>query len=106
MSRIIVRARADREWDECLDYLARQNVTAARRFFNAVQQAIERLARMPGLGSPVEIWNPQLEGVRYLTIQGFRNYVVYYRPLEDGIEVLHIVHASRDVDRLFADDAT
>ncbi len=29
------------------------------------------------------------------------NYVIYYRPAKDGIEVARVLHGARDVDRLF-----
>ena len=32
----------------------------------------------------------------------FRKYVILYRPLDDGIEVIRVVHGSRDIAGLFA----
>ncbi len=29
------------------------------------------------------------------------NYVIFYYPMEDGIEVVGVVHASRDIDGMF-----
>jgi toxin ParE1/3/4 len=35
----------------------------------------------------------------------FRNYLVFYRPIEDGVEVLTVLHGARDLqavlERLF-----
>jgi toxin ParE1/3/4 len=28
-------------------------------------------------------------------------YVIYYRPVEDGIQVIRVVHGSRDLKRIF-----
>jgi plasmid stabilization system protein ParE len=28
------------------------------------------------------------------------NYLIYYRPIADGVEILHVVHGARDQDRI------
>jgi plasmid stabilization system protein ParE len=30
----------------------------------------------------------------------FGNYLVYYRQIDDGVEILHVVHGARDQDRI------
>jgi len=38
---------------------------------------------------------------RGLPVSGFENYLIFYRPLQDGIDVLRIVRGARDIGRLF-----
>ena len=43
---------------------------------------------------------PKLADGRYRRFT-CRNYVIYYRPLEDGIVLVRILHGARDHERLF-----
>jgi plasmid stabilization system protein ParE len=42
-------------------------------------------------------------GVRMLRIGRFPNHLVFYRLSKRGVEVLRIVHGSRDIESLFED---
>jgi plasmid stabilization system protein ParE len=35
------------------------------------------------------------------TIHDFSKYLVFYRPTQSGIEVVRVLHASRDIETLF-----
>ena len=59
---------------------------------------------MPELGSEWLTSRARHAGVRTWTIRGFKNHVIIYRPIEDGIEVIRVVHGSRDLDRLLSDE--
>jgi len=50
--------------------------------------ALDALAEMPGKGSPKHFSNPKLEGIRSWSLPRFRNFVILYRVITDGIEVL------------------
>jgi len=43
----------------------------------------------------------ELSGVRSWTVTGFENYLIFYRPVEGGIEILRVVHGARDLENLF-----
>jgi hypothetical protein len=34
-------------------------------------------------------------------VKGFERYLIFYRPLTDGVELLRVIHCARDVERLF-----
>lgn len=106
-ARVAIRRRADRDLGDRADFLARSSVAAARRFYRAVRETFERLAGMPGLGSPWESDCSELAGVRVFPIQGFGSDLVFYRPLEsgDGVEVIRILHASRDIEGILGGES-
>jgi toxin ParE1/3/4 len=79
-------------------YLLLENEDAARRFVEAVQKTLKDLSRMPGMGSRKEFSNSALSEVRSWWVEGFPNHLIYYLPLPDGIDVLAIMHGSRDVE--------
>jgi plasmid stabilization system protein ParE len=56
---------------------------------------------------PCPLWepeNPHFGGVRYFPIPRYPNYVIFYRPLSDGVEILHILHGARDLGPLLKAD--
>jgi toxin ParE1/3/4 len=56
---------------------------------------------MPELGIVREYDDPALLGVRMWRVTGFPNHLIFYRPIERGIEVVRVLHARRDIESLF-----
>lgn len=100
---IHVRAMAQDELAGHYAYFAARSVRTADRFLQAVRKAFETLAAMPTLGSPYETQVTGLEELRSWTVHRYRNYVILYLPLSDGIDVLHVFHGSRDIKSLLAE---
>jgi plasmid stabilization system protein ParE len=46
----------------------------------------------------------ELADVRFWPIKGFRNYLVFYRPLpnEQGVEVIRVLHGAMNVEQVMA----
>lgn len=40
-------------------------------------------------------------GIRQWRLPGFENYLIFYRPLDDGVEILRVLHGARDIQRIF-----
>jgi toxin ParE1/3/4 len=91
---------AHRDLDEIAECIALQNLDAAIRFCLAVEDAASKLAEMPGMGSLREFSKPALAQLRSWPIKGFRNYLLFYQPSPDGIEVLRIIHGARDIESI------
>jgi toxin ParE1/3/4 len=101
---IIQRAEAQEDLAEAFAYLGQNSLDAALRFIRAAEKTFQQLAMMPGIGERFRSNRPELAEVRPTSISGFRMYQVYYRPIDDGIEVLRILHGSRDVERILGSD--
>ncbi|MBK8098773.1 MAG: type II toxin-antitoxin system RelE/ParE family toxin [Planctomycetes bacterium] len=56
---------------------------------------LRRLVENPGHGRVFESQRVALDGVRTWVVRGFP-FLVYYREVADGIEVIHILHGARD----------
>lgn len=95
--RVIKKPRAEQDLLDHFVYIGQRNPDVAERFLDAAEAACARLARHPLVGRPWRLASPRLAGVRSWPIPRFRNYLVFYRPLDDGIEVLHVFHARRDI---------
>ena len=98
--RVTKSAKARRDLLEHFVYLGRDSVAAARRFLKAADKAMESLARMPEMGGLWDSRNPALAGLRIWSIRKFKNYLIFYRPVPEGIEVLRVLHGARDIDTL------
>ena len=86
-------------------YIGGNNLDAAERFLRAaVEEALDDLSNMPGMGRVREFRRPGLTGVRSWPVKGCENYLVFYRKIPDGIEVLRVLHGARDIDRIFDEE--
>ena len=105
MSRnVIKRPRAKRELAEQASFIAQSNPDAAFRFLVAAEKTFRQLAEMPGMGRLWESSHRRLEGVRVRRIHGFEKWMVFYRPLERGVEILHVLHDARDIERILEEE--
>jgi len=101
--RIIRRDRALRDLDDLATFIQRDNPQAAIRFLEAAEESFRLLARMPETGTLCEFRNPKTAGFRVRTIKGFENYLVFYRPIANGMEVVRVLHGARDIATIFED---
>lgn len=99
--RIHKRAAVQLDLLEHFIYIGENNLDAADRFLTAVQTALEKLAEMPGMGALREFENPEFHGVRSWPITGFENFLIFYRPMDNGIDVIRVLSGYRDLNRLF-----
>ena len=83
---------AEHDLDQIWDYIARDSITAADRFLDRIGSRCEELAVHP-LSGPAR--DDLGTGVRDWPVG---NYIIYYRPVDDGIEVVRVVHGARDID--------
>ena len=79
-------------------YIARHDVAAACRLFDAFDRKADLYAGNPLLG---EVWPDLGEKVRAFRVG---RYLVLYQPIENGIEVLRILHTARDIPKAFEGD--
>ena len=85
------------------EYLAdRTSLAVAKRFLKAVEQAVNQLAKSPGLGT---LWggdDPRLAEMRFSPVGRFRNHLIFYRPLpEGGVMIVRVLHGAQDIEALF-----
>jgi toxin ParE1/3/4 len=85
-------AQAERDLEEIVRHIARNNPAAAERFGLALLSRAESLTRTPNLGIRVRGW----PGVRALL---HRSYYVVYRSAAraEVIEVIRFWHSARDL---------
>jgi toxin ParE1/3/4 len=76
-------------------HIARDNLDAADKFIHAIVSRFSKLAAMPLIGRQREELSPRLRSF------SVSRYVIFYRPVESGIEVVRVLHGARDFPPLF-----
>jgi toxin ParE1/3/4 len=85
-------------WDDLAniaDYIGRDNPGAADRFLSAVENCFALLRQNPGIGRRRSFSQP---GIRSWPVGNFRNYLVFYMPRADEVQILAVLHSARDVE--------
>jgi toxin ParE1/3/4 len=82
-------------------FIAKDNPDAATRVVEAAYETFVTLASTPGLGRLRKFRNSSLKGIRSWHVSGFDNYLIFYRSVAGGIQVLHVYHGARDIEVLF-----
>lgn len=106
--RIVITPKASLDIDEYFVYIAQQNPDTALLFFDSVRlvlSAVEgetfaQLARMPGMGSRYPLDNLRLQGLRKWAVKGFRKYLIFYFERDESIQVVRILYAGQDIERI------
>lgn len=104
MPKVVLSEQARTELTAIWDHLASHNMDAADRFLTSAETTFHQLAAMTGMGHAKSFRQPRLNGLRCFQVNDFRNYLVFYFPMPDGIQVLRILHRARDLDSLFSKD--
>ena len=96
------RLRARLDLLEQFVYFGEQaGVELAERYFAAVDATCLLLIEQPLAGVLYDSRIERLARLRRFPIRGFGNYLLFYLPLEYGIDVVRVLHAARDIDNLF-----
>lgn len=86
---------AQRHLDEIGAFIAQDNIDAALKVYDALEEAFERLAEMPEMGHSRDDLTPR--PLRFWTVY---SYLVVYEPMSDPLTVVAILHGARDVEHL------
>ena len=76
-------------------YIAERNYDAADKLIATFDQKLALLADFPGVGQARDDLIP---GLRSLPVG---SYLIFYRPRDDGIDLVRVVHGSRNLRKLF-----
>ena len=95
MKRHIISQPAIKDLVEIIDYFSSRNVDAGERFINEFEKKCNSIANFPSMGRSYDDIKPSLRG---LPLAG---YIIFYRIIDDGIEIIRVVSGYRDLESLF-----
>ena len=86
---------ARKDLKDIIAYIYKDNPTAARLLRDKFNKTFRLLAKEPFMGERrTEI---------AVTLRSFSvgNYVIYFRPVREGVEIIRVLHGARDTETLF-----
>jgi toxin ParE1/3/4 len=95
MSAVVVRPRALDDLAEIWAYIADDSPDQADAFVDLVDSKFQALSRRPRLGRRRPELSPDIRSL------AFGRYVMFYLSLSQGIEVVRVLHGSRDIESIF-----
>jgi toxin ParE1/3/4 len=95
MRELAFSAEAQRDLIEAWEYIAADNVSAADRLRDRIEQAAARLAEMPGIGHT----RADVRSSRY-RFWNVRPYVLAYRYTARTVTIVRVLHGARDFKRI------
>lgn len=88
----IYRTRESRlDYEEIWHFIALKNADAAEHLLHQFDAKLETLASHPLLGRSAEELAPKLR------IFPVGNYLIFYRPVSDGIQLIRVLHGAREI---------
>ncbi|HEX3043703.1 MAG TPA: type II toxin-antitoxin system RelE/ParE family toxin [Bacillota bacterium] len=83
------------DMDEIFSYISQDNITAAEKMLDKINDRITKLAEFPNLGSVLsdEEYTIIKGGYRFIVIHP---YLVFYRIIENTVVIHRILHGRRD----------
>ena len=88
---------------DIVEFIQKDSPESALRFLQSADKAFSMLADSPEMGTLCSFKSPRISNARLWTIKGFRRYIVIYRPVAGGIEILRVLHGSRDFNAIMSD---
>jgi plasmid stabilization system protein ParE len=61
-----------------------------------IDEAIWRLADMPGIGTLITVDRASLRGLRKAKVAGFAGLLIFYLADEEQLQVIRVLHAAQD----------
>ena len=94
MPRIIRTPQAQEDILSVWEYIAGDNVTAADKLVRRIDEKLALLETQPLMGSAMDEYRPGLRA----SFVG--NYIIFYHPRDDGIEVYRVLHGAQQFEDL------
>lgn len=103
MVAIIRRPEALRDLEDIFVYIGNDNLEAAHRFQQAAESAFQFIAKHPGIGRERRF--KAAPDLRSWRIRDFENYLIFFRPQEDSVEIIRVLHGALDLEKEFESDS-
>ncbi|MBO3462011.1 type II toxin-antitoxin system RelE/ParE family toxin [Aetokthonos hydrillicola Thurmond2011] len=98
MSNYIISPSASRDLNQIADYFLDVNLEAGEKLFREFNKKCHNLAKFPNMGRSYAHIRADLRGLP------LDKYIILYKDIDDGIEILRIISGRQDLESLFADE--
>ena len=97
MKPFVLTSLAEQDIEDIWDYIAADNLDAADRVLTALEKALSRLAKTPGIGHLREDLADRRH--RFLVVY---SYLIVYRLETKPLQIIRVLNAARDVQSLLS----
>jgi toxin ParE1/3/4 len=98
MGRVTRRPLAAADILDIWDHIAEDNTEQADRWVDKLDEKFELIATQPLMGRARDELAARVRSFP------FGRYVIFYEPIEGGIDVVRVLHSARDIDAVFGED--
>ena len=98
MDQYTISTEAIRDMEQILDYLANNNISMGERLLEEFSKKCRYLTQFPLMGRSYREIRPYLRGLP------MKNYIIFYRLTEQGIEIMRVVKGDRDLEAFFSEN--
>ena len=98
------RPQVIRDLIDLATYIAENNLDSSDRFLYAAEETFKQLGQMPKLGKQCQFKNSRLQNVRQIAVKGFRKYLIFYQITTGEVEIIRVLHGSRDIETILGDN--
>jgi toxin ParE1/3/4 len=95
MARYRLARRAATDLNAIWRFIAQENPAAADQFLDRLYHAFVSLAHAPHIGAQRFHLAPELR------LFPVREYLIFYRPIDDGVEIVRVLHGKRNITQEF-----
>ncbi len=87
--------QAEEDLIEIWVFISKDNVEAADKTLGEIEKVFEILAEYPEAGRERPEIAPRLRSFPV------KRYITFYRPLSDCVEIIRVLHGSREIESIF-----
>jgi toxin ParE1/3/4 len=98
MSCYLISPSASRDLNAIAEYYLERNVEAGEKIFARFNQKCKNLVQFPKIGKSYTYIKPDLRGIP------LNGYIIFYRVINDGVEILRVVSGRQNLEVLFSDN--
>lgn len=104
--RIVKKPQVERDLVDHFSFIAKDKLEPAERFLKAAEETFHLLAANPDAGALWKSSHPGLADIRVHSLpRPYQKYLVFYRPSKQLVEILTVLHGSRDLAAIIDDIA-
>ncbi|KXF74787.1 hypothetical protein ATN84_23210 [Paramesorhizobium deserti] len=89
-----LRPQAEADIEAIALYIAEDNPSAAKRWYDDIHHRCQRIEEMPGIGIARPEVRPELRSF------AVGNYLILHRQIDEGTEIVRVVHDARQWEDL------
>ena len=95
MAKVLRKPQAESDLVEIWTYIAQDSLNTADKLLDKIDEKSQTLAQSPFIGKARDELGPKIHSFP------IGNYVLFYQPIEDGVEIIRVLHGARDIEALF-----